>query len=170
MIGAQLGRQQIHALRALVSLACEPDRWRSVTSLAAQQALPAAMLEQLLLRLRRAGLVEARRGRLGGYRLRGKPAAISLTMVLEALSPGRLVPDREPVAADPLPGARPGEGLPGVDQPVDRAASELVAIALERRLQRALAREMGRITLEDLLFDLRSSEASLEDDGGLMLP
>ncbi len=161
MIGAQLGRQQIHALRALVSLACEPDRWRSVTSLAAQQALPAAMLEQLLLRLRRAGLVEARRGRLGGYRLRGKPAAISLTMVLEALAPARVVPDREPVAADPLPGEA---------QPVERAASELVAVALEQRLQRALAREMGRITLEDLLFDLRSSEASLEDDGGLMLP
>jgi hypothetical protein len=28
---------------------------------------------------------------------------------------------------------------------------------------------LSQLTLEDLLFDLRSAEASLEEDGGLML-
>ena len=40
----------------------------------------------------------------------------------------------------------------------------------QQRLQQALERELRRINLEDLLFDLRSSQASLEQDGGLMLP
>ena len=46
------------------------------------------MLEQLLLQLRRAGLVEARRGRYGGYRL-GRPARdIPVAAVLEAVAGG----------------------------------------------------------------------------------
>ena len=163
--GALLGRQQIHALRALVCLASTPDRWRSVAEIASAQALPAAMLEQLLLRLRRSGLVEARRGRLGGYRLRGRPAAISLTMVLKALTPAQ-----PPGSLNPLVDTGCERAGSDAQAPVERAASERVAEALEQRLQRALARELGRISLEDLLFDLRSSEASLEDDGGLMLP
>lgn len=174
--GALLGRQQIHALRALVCLASTPDRWRSVSEIASSQALPAAMLEQLLLRLRRGGLVEARRGRLGGYRLRGRPAAISLTMVLEALTP-TLTPgplsslvDGESAGATACATTDSTDPGPGAQAPLERAASERVAGALEQRLQRALTRELSRISLEDLLFDLRSSEASLEDDGGLMLP
>ena len=81
-----LGRQVVHALKALMELAEDnPPRWRSVTALAASQALPAPMLEQLLLRLRRSGLLEARRGRVGGYRLaRGAPL-ISLAEVVGAL-------------------------------------------------------------------------------------
>lgn len=176
--GALLGRQQIHALRALVCLASTPDRWRSVSEIASSQALPAAMLEQLLLRLRRGGLVEARRGRLGGYRLRGSPAAINLTMVLEALTPtpspgsqrSLVDTDSESVGATACATADSTDPGPGAQAPLERAASERVAEALEQRLQRALTRELSRISLEDLLFDLRSSEASLEDDGGLMLP
>ena len=147
---ARLGNQEIHALKALVVLALEPAAWKSVTALAAQQELPAAMLEQLLLRLRRAGLLESRRGRLGGYRLSQAPAAIPLKTVLLALTPPQ--EERpEPVMADP-------------------SAAGQVAAALERRLQRALDRELGLISLEDLLFDLRSTRASLDEEGGLMLP
>lgn len=71
-----LGRQAIHAIKALLELAAEPQQWRSVNDLAAAQDLPAPMLEQLLLKLRRAQLLEARRGRLGGYRLARPAAAI----------------------------------------------------------------------------------------------
>lgn len=144
---ARLGQQEIHALRALVVLARDPAVWRSVTSLAEQQDLPAAMLEQLLLRLRRAGLLEARRGRLGGYRLSRDGGEISLAMILRALA---LSPDAA--------------------METERDATERVAAALERRLQRALERELSVISLEDLVFDLRSSEAELADEGGLMLP
>lgn len=185
--GTLLGRQQIHALRALVALARDPEAWRSVTSLAEQQDLPAAMLEQLLLRLRRSGLLEARRGRLGGYRLRQAAAAINITMVLRALAleaeapgdPTRQTSGRPPGDSSPAPRHSPGAAAErpaatpepkGEPIPAHQTASEQVAAALERRLQRALERELSRISLEDLLFDLRSSEAGLEEEGGLMLP
>ncbi|MFM8525766.1 MAG: Rrf2 family transcriptional regulator [Cyanobacteriota bacterium] len=162
MIGARLGRQEIHALRALVTLARDVTVWRSVTSLAEQHDLPAPMLEQLLLRLRRAVVLEAGRGRLGGYRLTLHPQAISLARVFSALEP--------PVAAGYPSGDEIAEEGGAESRNPGRDAAEHVAAALERRLQRALERELAAITLEDLLFDLRSSQASLEDEGGLMLP
>jgi DNA-binding IscR family transcriptional regulator len=78
-----LGRQAIHAIKALLELAGDPGGWRSVNDLAAAQDLPAPMLEQLLLQLRRAGLLEARRGRLGGYRLTRPAGATPLAALLE---------------------------------------------------------------------------------------
>lgn len=60
-----LRRAGLQALRALLELAQEPSRWRSVQAIAAAQQLPAPMLEQLLIQLRRAGVLEARRGRMG---------------------------------------------------------------------------------------------------------
>ena len=155
-----LRRADVQGLRAMLELAQDPLRWRSVSDIASSQELPAAMLEQLLLKLRRAGLVEARRGRTGGYRLRGRPATVSLSMVLDALAPVQPSPDPEA-----------GQAIaPSGPQPTPRIAARQVAAALELRLQRALERELNQISLADLLFDLRSSQASLEDDGGLMLP
>ena len=61
------------ALRALVELARHPNSSISGPELANRQNLPAPMLEKLLLHLRRAGLVEATRGRNGGYRLKVPP-------------------------------------------------------------------------------------------------
>ena len=54
-----LRRAGLQALRALLELAQEPSRWRSVQAIAAAQQLPAPMLEQLLIQLRRAGVLEA---------------------------------------------------------------------------------------------------------------
>ena len=158
---ARLGRQEIHALKALVALAQDPNHWRSVTALATQQDLPAPMLEKLLLRLRRAGLLEARRGRLGGYRLSKTPASINLATVLRAVTVPPASPQGRAIAV---------EAPAALAITTEQEAADRVAAALERRLQRALERELGLISLEDLLFDLRSSQASLEDDGGLMLP
>jgi Rrf2 family protein len=160
---ARLGKQEIHALKALVALAVEPAAWQSVTALAAQQELPAAMLEQLLLRLRRAGLIESRRGRLGGYRLSQAAARIPLKAVLLALAPAQEATPQQAMAIPLTPEQS------DADQHAGTAAGQ-VAAALERRLQRALDRELSLISLEDLLFDLRSTQASLEEDGGLMLP
>jgi Rrf2 family transcriptional regulator, iron-sulfur cluster assembly transcription factor len=60
-----LSKQANHALKALLELAAEPERWRSTHALASAQQLPEPMLEQILLRLRRAGVLVARRGGLG---------------------------------------------------------------------------------------------------------
>lgn len=145
-----LGRQVVHALKALLELAEDsPPRWRSVTDLAACQALPAPMLEQLLLRLRRSGLLEARRGRVGGYRLaRGAPL-ISLAEVVGALERQQGAVDRR--------------------QPATATAADRVAQLLERRLRAALERELGQCSLADLHYDLRSAQAVLSPRGGMLL-
>ena len=145
-----LGRQVVHALKALLELAEDcPPRWRSVADLAACQALPAPMLEQLLLRMRRSGLLEARRGRVGGYRLaRGAPL-INLAEVVGAL-------ERQPGAVDQR-------------EPASATAADRVAQLLERRLRAALERELGQCSLADLHYDLRSAQAVLSPTGGMLL-
>jgi Rrf2 family iron-sulfur cluster assembly transcriptional regulator len=152
-----LGRQVVHALKALMELAEDsPPRWRSVTALAASQALPAPMLEQLLLRLRRSGLLEARRGRVGGYRLaRGAPQ-ISLAEVVGALERPQGVIERPQGAIDR-------------SEPDGTSAADRVAQLLERRLRAALERELGQCSLADLHYDLRSAEAVLSETGGMLL-
>ena len=145
-----LGRQVVHAIKALLELAEDcPPRWRSVADLAASQALPAPMLEQLLLRMRRSGLLEARRGRVGGYRLaRGAPL-INLAEVVGAL-------ERQQGAVDQR-------------EPDTATAADRVAQLLERRLRVALERELGQCSLADLHYDLRSAQAVLSPTGGMLL-
>jgi Rrf2 family protein len=52
--------------------------------LADAERLPADYVEQILLRLRRAGLVESVRGAKGGYLLAGQPADISVRDIMSA--------------------------------------------------------------------------------------
>jgi len=145
---APLRRSAVQALQALLQLAQDPQQWLSVTSVAAAQGLPAPMLEQLLLDLRRAGLVEARRGRQGGYRLARPPQAIRVGEVFSAVGA-------------PLDLLEP-------DQP-DARAEQQVLRSLSRRLQQALDRELQGLSLQELLYDLRSWQESLSNDGGVML-
>ncbi len=153
-----LSRQAIHALKALLELAAAPSAWRSVNELASAQALPAPMLEQLLLRLRRARLLEARRGRTGGYRLALPASEIPLTAVLAALSP-------PPASVQELTSEAPQAGA----APPEQVAADRVAAVLNQRLRRALQRELERCSLADLLHDLRSTRASLSEEGGLLI-
>ncbi len=151
-----IGRAGVVALRALLAMVEEPERWRSGSELALEQGLPAPFLEQVLLRLRRAGLLEARRGRHGGYRLQRPAGALSLAEVLAAVAP-------------------PAEDQAERAEPEGTAAAEAgdaacrVTDALQRRLRAALTRELERLSLEDLRHDLRSSRAALREEGGLLL-
>ena len=57
-----------YALRALAALARANDRVPMlIADIAEQQNIPKKFLEQILLELKRAGIVMSRRGRLGGY-------------------------------------------------------------------------------------------------------
>jgi len=63
-----------YALRALVALCkAPPESSLMISEISQAQAIPKKFLEQILLELKRAGLVMSRRGRLGGYVLL-KPA------------------------------------------------------------------------------------------------
>ena len=141
-----LSKQASHALKALLELAAEPERWRSTHELAIVQQLPEPMLEQILLRLRRAGVLVARRGRLGGYRLACSPGELSLAAVLIGL----------------------GEAA-GARSQTETTATDKVTRALERSLDRARLQALEDLRLEDLLFDLRSAEAGATSEAGLLL-
>jgi Rrf2 family iron-sulfur cluster assembly transcriptional regulator len=145
-----LRRSGIYALKALLELALDPPRWQSVTALAEAQELPGPMLEQLMLKLRRAALVEARRGRQGGYRLRRPPAEVPLAAILAAVD-------------------APAGSLIALGEDEDTRPSDRVTRVLNRRLLQALERELDQLTLEDLLFDLRSARAAFSESGGLLL-
>lgn len=59
-----------------------------LSSIADSQQISLAYLEQLFVKLRRAGLVESARGRSGGYRLSRPAASISVADILAAVDEG----------------------------------------------------------------------------------
>jgi Rrf2 family protein len=81
-----------YGVRVMVELArrggAEPV---ALADIAKHEGLPLAYLEHLVARLRRAGLVESRRGAHGGYLLAREPAQITMAEVVEALE-GRIAP------------------------------------------------------------------------------
>ena len=76
-----------YALRAAVELAAAEEEGRLVKGerLAGSQSIPLRFLENILLQLRNAGLVESRRGADGGYKLARPAAEITLADVIRAI-------------------------------------------------------------------------------------
>ena len=75
-----------YAIRALYDLAFHRlGQAAGAKEIAERQKVPLRFLEQILQDLRRAGIVEARRGPRGGYALARQPAQISLAEVLHAV-------------------------------------------------------------------------------------
>ena len=73
-----------YALRALIALAELPPAASSISiaDLAQAQAIPKKFLEQILLDLKRHGIVQSRRGQQGGYQLLKSPSEITFGRVL----------------------------------------------------------------------------------------
>ncbi len=75
-----------YALRALVSLArAGRGETRMIGEISREQAIPKKFLEQILLELKRAGLVASRRGRAGGYELLRPAEQITFGEVLRLI-------------------------------------------------------------------------------------
>jgi Rrf2 family protein len=89
-----------YAVRAMLALAAD-DGGRPVKgeTLAVSQQIPVKFLENILVDLRRAGLVASQRGAEGGYRLAKLPEEISIADVIRELE--------GPIAT--VRGARPDE-------------------------------------------------------------
>jgi Rrf2 family protein len=153
-----LSRQASHALKALLELAARPLEWQSTHALATAQQLPEPMLEQLLLRLRRVGLLDARRGRLGGYRLTRPAREISMEQILAGLGEAFIVSEALKESAHRSATSEPASS------PADQ-----VTHALQLRLERVRLKALAELSLEDLLFDLRSAVAGSDSEGGVML-
>ena len=81
-----------YACRALAQLARHHDG-RTLTrleDLAQREAVSANFLVQILNDLRRAGLIDSRRGKTGGYLLARGPETITLRQVVDAVDPSLL--------------------------------------------------------------------------------
>ncbi|HEX77535.1 MAG TPA: Rrf2 family transcriptional regulator [Dehalococcoidia bacterium] len=83
-----------YGLRLMIELAHAYGRGvLSLAEVAHKQGLPLGYLEQLMARLRQAGLVASERGIKGGYRLSASPESITIGEVLRALE-GPIAPAR----------------------------------------------------------------------------
>ena len=82
----ELNTKGRYAVMAMADLAKHgADDALPLPAIAERQQISLAYLEQLFLKLRRAGLVDSARGRSGGYRL-GRPAdAISVAQIMAAV-------------------------------------------------------------------------------------
>jgi len=140
-----------YAIRALYHLAFHrAGEAAQAKEIAEAQKIPLRFLEQILQDLRRAGLVEARRGPRGGYALARPPAEISLADVLRAVrgpleellgvgeNSGRR--GRETVPPDDVPGLVWGEvGARLIDVLEHATLAEFVARAEATGVRRATA-------------------------------
>ncbi|MEJ7764519.1 MAG: Rrf2 family transcriptional regulator [Acidimicrobiales bacterium] len=71
-----------YAMRAMLTLAAESPGTMTADRLAEAQHLPVKFLENILVELRRGGLVVSQRGAEGGYRLARPPSEITAADVL----------------------------------------------------------------------------------------
>ncbi len=82
-----------YGLRALVDLTVHGEKEAvSISSIAQRQGLSERYLEQLMARLKKAGLVRSTRGAYGGYQLAKLPQDVMVGEVLRALEGSSLDP------------------------------------------------------------------------------
>jgi Rrf2 family protein len=117
-----------YAIRALLDLAVHHGEGLvPIQEVARRQRIPQRYLEQVLLLLKRAGLLESKRGATGGYQLMRAPGAISVGEVLRAVE-GR-------VTALEVAGRHPGASgeTPSSDlEPLWREIASAVALVVDR--------------------------------------
>lgn len=90
----KLSTRSRYGLKAMVDLALAyGEGCVSIASLAAQQGVSDAYLEQLIANLRKAGLVTSIRGAQGGYTLSRAPEDINVGEVLQVLEGSTAVSD-----------------------------------------------------------------------------
>jgi Rrf2 family protein len=124
-----------YAIRAALELAAaaSDDKPLKGERIATAQAIPLRFLENILMQLRHAGLVESRRGAEGGYRLARPAAEVTLADVIRAID--------GPLAG--VGGARPETlGFEGVAAPMRD-----VWIAVRASLRNVLE----RVTLAEVI-------------------
>jgi Rrf2 family transcriptional regulator, cysteine metabolism repressor len=85
-LGVRISAKGEYAIQALLDLALHRDQGLTpIQEIAARQAIPQRYLEQVLLALKRAGLLGSKRGSSGGYQLTRPPEDITVGDVLRAV-------------------------------------------------------------------------------------
>jgi len=84
----RVSKKSEYAVRALVEIALragEGSEWRQISQIAEATRIPEKFLEQILLTLKKRGLLQSRRGVVGGYALNRQPEAIDLETIIDIL-------------------------------------------------------------------------------------
>ncbi|MHB9026115.1 MAG: RrF2 family transcriptional regulator [Armatimonadota bacterium] len=139
----KLSTRSTYGMRAMLALAMGYGGGNlMVKEIAERQGLPATYLEQLMVPLRKSGLVTAMRGARGGYILARSPATMTVGEIIEVLE--------GPIHLTECPS---GAGCCG--QPEACALVELWTEASE-----ALTRVFQQVTLADLVERQRAKESA----------
>lgn len=132
----------------MVAMTRHQRSW-SIQELSAQESIPVKFLEQILLALRHAGFLSAKRGVGGGYTLRKRPSEISVGDIIRAMD--------GPIAPVPCAAAQPTEEC----SCPDRNTCPLRLLMIEVRnqicchLDGTTLEEMAKTPLEDnLAFEI----------------
>lgn len=137
----KLSSRSEYGIRALLELAQRQGRGPVLSrAIAERQDIPDAYLNQLLLTLRKAGLIQSMRGPSGGHQLARPPERISMAEVISAL-----------------------EGLPqpGVVDDTDDRTDAWAVRWLCTEIDEAVTGVLGEVTLETLLNRKREREGAL---------
>lgn len=123
-----------YAIKAMVDLALRAGHdLQPIQDIAARQAIPQRYLEQVLLQLKRAGFLYARRGSAGGYRLSRPADQITVGALLRAVE-----------------GAAPGPHAPRRGDRGGGGEDAAGLAELWQEIAEAVASVVDRTTLEDL--------------------
>ncbi|MBI4212951.1 MAG: Rrf2 family transcriptional regulator [Chloroflexi bacterium] len=135
----QVSERAHYGLRAMTELAKAYGQGPlALTRIAEVEHLPAGYLEQLAMPLRRAGLIEGRRGARGGYQLSLPPSQVTVGAVMRALE-GPIAPV-ECLTDDYVVGGCDREGA---------CASQ----GLWQRVKMSVDRVLESVTLADLCME-----------------
>ena len=124
----------------------------SLGSIADTEGLPLAYLEHLVQRLRKAELVESRRGAHGGYTLARPAAEITMAEVVSALE-GDIAPI-ECISAD-------ADGVLVCSREHHENHEPCPTKFLWTRVQGSIVRTLNEMTLDDLVQPLRKAEKAI---------
>lgn len=137
-----MSKRSEYALRALVRMAeAPPGQVHALGELARGEGISLKFLEQIFLQLRKAGILESRRGAKGGYLLALLPEQVTVRAVLNAIEGPEATVG---MGASPAAGSRAARVL-------GRYTNEVSALVSERHASTTIAR------LQEL--EPRSSEA-----------
>jgi Rrf2 family protein len=143
-----VNRKTTYGIRALASIARASPRRLSVAELARSEGIPPKFLSVILLDLRQRGIVQGRRGRVGGYELAVDPNELTVEEVVESLG-GPVFPivclRREPGRAPKRCRECPGSG---------RCPAELALRSADLEVRRVLS----SISLSDVVAGVGESE------------
>lgn len=98
----KLSKKCEYALRALATMAGQPGQLLTIPKISAEAGVPPKFLEQILLVLRNAGLVQSRRGAGGGYILHRDPGTVRLWEIIQAVEQEESNPDPGPAPLHPM--------------------------------------------------------------------